>query len=58
MSVETILAAKSREVSAEPQGARQTLAITHIFPRRINALPASPRSCPSVLSCLKALHVK
>ena len=34
------------------------LAITHIFPRRINALPASSRSCPSVLSCLKALHVK
>ena len=34
------------------------LAITHIFPRRINALPASSRSCPSVLSCLKTLHVK
>jgi hypothetical protein len=34
------------------------LAITHIFPHRISALPASSRSCPSVMSCLKALHVK
>jgi hypothetical protein len=40
------------------QGGLQALAITHIFPRRINALPASSRSCSSVLSCLKALHVK
>jgi hypothetical protein len=32
------------------------LAITHIFPRRINALLAPRRRCPSVLSRLKALH--
>ena len=32
------------------------LAITHIFPRQINALLTSSRSCPSALSWLKALR--
>ena len=38
------------------KGALVHLAITHIFPREINALLTFSRSCPSVLSCLKALR--
>ncbi len=32
--------------SADPQGGLQTLAITHIFPLRINALPATLKEAP------------